>query len=83
MVHVNLRPKNITVQVDEKGDTVLCKDKPILSIIDFDWAGVADEKVGENYDRILLENCRDAFVKSQPEIKGHSRCFFPARFMVP
>ncbi|PVG00640.1 hypothetical protein CPB86DRAFT_795682 [Serendipita vermifera] len=43
MVHVNLRPKNITVQVDEKGDTVLCKDKPILSIIDFDWAGVADE----------------------------------------
>ncbi|PVF91267.1 hypothetical protein CPB86DRAFT_745831, partial [Serendipita vermifera] len=43
MVHVDLRPKNIMVKVDENGDMVMSGDEPILSVIDFDWSGIVGD----------------------------------------
>jgi hypothetical protein len=43
MVHTDLRPKNIMVKVDKDGDIVMSEDKPILSLIDFDWSGMVDD----------------------------------------
>lgn len=87
MVHVDLRPKNIMIKVDGNGDIIISEQEPILSMIDFDWAGTVDEvlyppflnpkvpwppgakayqKVGENHDRILLNNWWAEFVKDSP-----------------
>jgi hypothetical protein len=86
MVHADLRPTNVMIKVDGKGHIILSKGVPILSVIDFDWAGTVGEacyppflnrkvpwpegakayqKVGEDDDRILLNNWWDAFVKGQ------------------
>ena len=43
MVHVDLRPKNIMVKVDEQRRISMSDGKPVLSLIDFDCAG----KVGD------------------------------------
>jgi hypothetical protein len=45
MVHVDLRPKNIMVKVDGKGDMVMDEreNEPILSMVDFDWSGTVGE----------------------------------------
>lgn len=40
MVHGDMRPKNIMVQVDEHRHMA---PEPVLSLIDFDWAGMVDE----------------------------------------
>ena len=82
MVHADLRPKNIMVQVD--GQRRMTKDEPVLSVIDFDWSGTVGDaryppflnpevpwppeakgygKVGEDDDRILLNNWWGAFVQ--------------------
>ena len=40
MVHADLRPKNVMVKVDEQG---CMTTEPVLSLIDFDWAGTVGE----------------------------------------
>ena len=84
MVHADLRPKNIMIQVDAQRHIVTSANEPVLSLIDFDWAGTVGEacyppllnphipwptgtkaygKVGQEDDRILLNNWWDAFVQ--------------------
>jgi len=43
MVHADLRPKNIMAKVDEQHRITISEDEPILSVIDFDLAGMVDE----------------------------------------
>jgi hypothetical protein len=43
MVHADLRPKNIMVKVDGQHRMIMSKDEPVLSLIDFDWAGMVGE----------------------------------------
>ncbi|KAG8824328.1 hypothetical protein FRC18_010548 [Serendipita sp. 400] len=43
MVHADLRPTNIMIKVDGKGDMMIDENEPILSVVDFDWAGRAGE----------------------------------------
>jgi hypothetical protein len=40
MVHADMRPKNIMVKVDGQGRLTMLKGEPVLSLIDFDWAGL-------------------------------------------
>ena len=40
MVHADLRPKNIMVKVDEQRRMTMSEGEPVLSLIDFDWAGM-------------------------------------------
>ena len=84
MVHADLRPESIMIQVDGQRRMRVSEDGPVLSVIDFDWAGRVDEvcyppslnrrvpwppggkvygKVGENDDKILLNNWWHAFVQ--------------------
>jgi len=43
MVHADLRPKNIMVEVDEQRRMKMSENGPVLSLIDFDWAGIVNE----------------------------------------
>ncbi|CAG8667674.1 15633_t:CDS:2, partial [Acaulospora colombiana] len=43
MVHADLRPTNIMMKVDGNYHIMMHKDEPILRVIDFDWAGKANE----------------------------------------
>ena len=43
MVHADLRPKNILVKVDERHRIVMSGREPVLTVIDFDWAGIVGE----------------------------------------
>lgn len=43
MVHADLRPKNIMVQVDKHHQITMSETEPALSLVDFDWAGTVDE----------------------------------------
>jgi len=84
MVHADLRPKNIMVEVDGQGHMKMHENKPTLSFIDFDWAGMVGKaryppflnpqipwpegakafvEVGEDDDRILVENWWEAFIQ--------------------
>jgi serine/threonine protein kinase len=43
MVHADLRPQNIMVKVDGQCHVTMPEREPILSLIDFDWAGMVGE----------------------------------------
>jgi hypothetical protein len=43
MVHADFRAVNIMVKVDMNGDIVITEEGPVLSVIDFDWAGTAGQ----------------------------------------
>jgi len=43
MVHADMRPKNIMVNVDGQRGMVMSESKPVLKMIDFDWAGMVGE----------------------------------------
>jgi len=43
MVHADLRPKNIMIQVDKDRHITMSENEPVLSLIDFDWAGTVGE----------------------------------------
>ena len=85
MVHADFRPKNIMVKVDEQHRIAISASEPVLSLVDFDWAGTVGEacyppflnpripwptgakgygKIGQEDDRILLNNWWDAFVQT-------------------
>ena len=43
MAHADLRPKNIMIQVDAPRHILTTANGPVLSVIDFDWAGTVNE----------------------------------------